>query len=71
MLDRVGPGMRAYEEELFGPVAIVIRAKDENDALRIANDNRYGSGASVWTRDLLSIRSSYTEKNIGHTHLCF
>lgn len=52
MLDRVGPGMRAYEEELFGPVAIVIHAKDESDALRIANDNRYGLGASVWTTDL-------------------
>lgn len=51
MLDRVGPGMRAYEEELFGPVAIVLRAKDEEDALRLANDNRYGLGGSVWTCD--------------------
>ena len=36
--------MRAYEEELFGPVAIMIRARDEEAAMRIANDNRYGLG---------------------------
>jgi succinate-semialdehyde dehydrogenase/glutarate-semialdehyde dehydrogenase len=51
LLDRVRPGMRAWEEELFGPVAVVIRARDEEDALRIANDNRYGLGATVFTRD--------------------
>ncbi len=51
IIDHVQPGMRAYEEELFGPVAIVIRAKDEADAIRIANDHRYGLGASIWTQD--------------------
>jgi succinate-semialdehyde dehydrogenase/glutarate-semialdehyde dehydrogenase len=51
LLDQVQPGMPAYEDELFGPVAAVIRAKNEADALRIANDCRYGLGGSVCTRD--------------------
>jgi succinate-semialdehyde dehydrogenase/glutarate-semialdehyde dehydrogenase len=51
ILDRVEPGMRAYHEELFGPVAIVIRARDEVDAIRIANDSPYGLGGSIWTGD--------------------
>ncbi|MFT4536401.1 MAG: succinate-semialdehyde dehydrogenase/glutarate-semialdehyde dehydrogenase [Saprospiraceae bacterium] len=52
ILTDVKPGMPAYEDEIFGPVASVIRAKDEEDAIRIANDTDFGLGACVFTRDV-------------------
>lgn len=51
LLDNVNPGMPAYEEELFGPVAAIIRVADESRALATANDSAFGLGGSVWTKD--------------------
>ena len=51
VLTDVKPGMPAYDEELFGPVAAIIGAKDEEDAVRIANDTIFGLGAAVFTKD--------------------
>lgn len=51
VLTNVKPGMPAYDEELFGPVASIIEADDEQDAIRIANDTSFGLGAAVFTRD--------------------
>jgi len=52
VLDNVGPGMPAYEAEIFGPVASIITAKDEEDAIRIANDTSFGLGAAVFTSNI-------------------
>jgi succinate-semialdehyde dehydrogenase/glutarate-semialdehyde dehydrogenase len=52
VLTGVTPGMPAFDEELFGPVAAVVAAKDEQDAIRLANQTVFGLGAAVFTRDL-------------------
>lgn len=51
VLTDVVPGMPAFDEELFGPVIALIEAKDESDAIRLANQTEYGLGASVFTCD--------------------
>ena len=51
VLTNIPKGSPAHKEELFGPVASVFRAKDLDDAIRIANDSRFGLGASAWTHD--------------------
>ncbi|HZD10320.1 MAG TPA: NAD-dependent succinate-semialdehyde dehydrogenase [Candidatus Binatia bacterium] len=52
VLTDVRPGMPAYDEELFGPVAAIIPVADEDEAIRVANDSVFGLGAAVFTRDV-------------------
>ena len=52
VLGDVREGTVAFDEEIFGPVASVVRAKDAADAVRLANATRFGLGGSVWTRDV-------------------
>ena len=52
LLVDVKKGMPVWDEETFGPVSVVIPAKDPDDAVRIANDTSYGLGASLWTQNL-------------------
>ena len=51
VLDKVNPDCRVWNEEVFGPVAMILRAKDEEHAVALANDTPYGLGASIYTAD--------------------
>jgi len=51
VLADLAPGMPAYDDEIFGPVASVIRASDDADAMRIANESRYGLGGGIFCKD--------------------
>ncbi len=52
ILENVKPGMPAYDEELFGPVASVIKVKDEKEAIKVANDTEFGLGAAIFTSNI-------------------
>ncbi len=62
VLADVTPGMPAYQEELFGPVAAIIRASDEDHAIELANDTEFGLGAAVFTKDKKKGRKIAAEK---------
>lgn len=69
ILDHVTAKCRAYHEELFGPVAIVIRAASEQDALRIANETRFGLGSSIWSKDVARAEQLATHIQAGCTFI--
>jgi acyl-CoA reductase-like NAD-dependent aldehyde dehydrogenase len=52
VVDRVTPAMKLFRDESFGPVVAIVRARDEADAIRLANDTEYGLSAAVFTRDI-------------------
>lgn len=69
ILDRVTAKARAWHEELFGPVAIVIRAASEQDALHIANETRFGLGSSIWSKDVARAEQLATRIQAGCTFI--
>ena len=52
IMKKVSPKMEVASEEVFGPIAPVITVEEEKDAIKIANNSKYGLGASIWTQDL-------------------
>ncbi|MEO7077447.1 MAG: aldehyde dehydrogenase family protein, partial [Rhodococcus sp. (in: high G+C Gram-positive bacteria)] len=65
LFDKVTTDMRIYKEEIFGPVLIVVRAKDYEDALRLPSEHEYGNGVSIFTRDGDTARDFCSRVQVG------
>jgi malonate-semialdehyde dehydrogenase (acetylating) / methylmalonate-semialdehyde dehydrogenase len=65
LLDNVTPEMDAYRDEIFGPVLSVVRVPTYDDALRLVNDNPYGNGVAIFTRDGGVARQFQFDVNVG------
>lgn len=65
LFDHVTPDMRIYREEIFGPVLSVVRAADYDEALRLPNENEYGNGVAIFTRDGDAAREFAGRVNTG------
>jgi malonate-semialdehyde dehydrogenase (acetylating)/methylmalonate-semialdehyde dehydrogenase len=65
LLDEVTPGMRAYDDEIFGPVLSVVRVDSYDDAIQLVNANPYGNGVALFTRDGGVARRFEREVTVG------
>ncbi|MGW4714603.1 CoA-acylating methylmalonate-semialdehyde dehydrogenase [Nocardia sp. NPDC004260] len=65
LFDKVTPEMRIYREEIFGPVLSVVRAKDYEEGLRLANEHEYGNGVAIFTRDGDTARDFAARVQVG------
>ncbi|KAA8879798.1 CoA-acylating methylmalonate-semialdehyde dehydrogenase [Nocardia colli] len=65
LFDKVTPEMRIYQEEIFGPVLTVVRAKDYEEGLRLANEHEYGNGVAIFTRDGDTARDFAARVQVG------
>jgi malonate-semialdehyde dehydrogenase (acetylating)/methylmalonate-semialdehyde dehydrogenase len=65
LLDHVQPGSKAYEDEIFGPVLSVVRVASYDDGVRLINDNPYGNGTAIFTRDGGAARQFQFDVNVG------
>ncbi|MFC9437947.1 CoA-acylating methylmalonate-semialdehyde dehydrogenase [Nocardia sp. NPDC057030] len=65
LFDKVTPEMRIYKEEIFGPVLAVVRAKDYEEGLRLANEHEYGNGVAIFTRDGDTARDFAARVQVG------
>jgi malonate-semialdehyde dehydrogenase (acetylating)/methylmalonate-semialdehyde dehydrogenase len=65
LVDHVKPGMRVYDDEIFGPVLSVVRAASYDDAVSLVNGNRYGNGVAIFTRDGGAARRFQAEVEVG------
>ena len=65
VIDNVKPGMRCYDEEIFGPVMIIVRADSLNDAIKLINENSWGNGVAIFTKNGHVARKFQTEIQAG------
>ncbi|MBW6526679.1 CoA-acylating methylmalonate-semialdehyde dehydrogenase [Sphingomonas sp. RHCKR7] len=65
LLDRVTPGMRSYQEEIFGPVLQIVRAPDFEAAVRLPSEHQYGNGVAIFTRNGHAAREFAARVNVG------